>query len=79
MKIFATILLPLALVGGTAAAADNTCIQLSQIGESPVIRRFKVVRSAGTCSQDPGRLPRRISTTDMPCAWMLMRRMSLSE
>jgi hypothetical protein len=37
MKIFAAILLPLALAGGAAAAADNTCLQLSQIGESPVI------------------------------------------
>jgi hypothetical protein len=37
MKTLAVILLPLALVSGAAFAADNTCLPLSQIGESPVI------------------------------------------
>ncbi|MGE4064095.1 MAG: hypothetical protein AB7E79_12075 [Rhodospirillaceae bacterium] len=37
MKIFAAVLVPLALVAGAAAAADRTCFQLSQIDESPVI------------------------------------------
>jgi hypothetical protein len=37
MKIFAAVLVPLALLAGSAAAADNTCLPLSRIGESPVI------------------------------------------
>lgn len=37
MKILAALLVPLALAGGAAVAADNTCVKLSQIDESPVI------------------------------------------
>jgi hypothetical protein len=37
MKIFAAVLVPLALLSGPATAADKTCLPLSQIGESPVI------------------------------------------
>lgn len=37
MKVFAAVLIPLALAAGVATAADNACFKLSQIDESPVV------------------------------------------
>lgn len=37
MKTLAALLVPLALLAAPAAAAERSCIQLSQIGESPII------------------------------------------